>query len=70
MKHLINCSPMRQGIEYYWWRAVSATFITRPNKPTLQVLAQYTTLPVLDYRDVVYMFVRHGDKVRSPGICC
>ena len=64
MKRIIDCSPMRQGIEYYWWRAVSATFIARPNKATLKVLAQYTTLPVLDYRDAVYMFVRHGDKVR------
>ena len=63
MRPLIDCSPMRQGADYYWWRAVSATFIARPNKETLAVLARYSNLPVQDFNDVISMFVRHGDKV-------
>lgn len=63
MRPLIDCSPMREHADHYWWRAVSATYITRPNRATLAVLAAHTTLPVLDYKDTVAMFVRHGDKV-------
>lgn len=63
MRPLIDCSPMREHADYYWWRAVSATFIARPNRETLAVLAQYTNLPVQDFSDTVTMFVRHGDKV-------
>ncbi len=63
VRPLIDCSPMRQGAEYYWWRAVSATYITRPNKETLAVLAQYSNLPIQDFSDTITMFVRHGDKV-------
>jgi hypothetical protein len=65
VRPLIDCSPMREGAEYYWWRAVSATYITRPNKETLALLAQHSTLPLQDYNDVISMFVRHGDKVSS-----
>jgi hypothetical protein len=64
VRPLINCSPMREKADYYWWRAVSATYITRPNKETLAVLAQYANLPIQDYSDAISMFVRHGDKVR------
>jgi len=63
MRPLIDCSPMREHADHYWWRAVSATYITRPNRATLALLATHTTLPVLDYKDTVAMFVRHGDKV-------
>lgn len=68
VRPLIDCSPMRQGTDYYWWRAVSATFITRPNKETLAVLAQYSNLPLQDFSDTITMFVRHGDKV-STVLC-
>jgi hypothetical protein len=31
---------------YYWWRAVSASYFMRPNKPTLKLLSKYRTLPI------------------------
>lgn len=68
LRPLIDCSPMREHADFYWWRAVSATFITRPNKPTLALLAQHATLPIQDFGDTVSMFVRHGDKVRVRGL--
>lgn len=69
MRPLIDCSPMREHADHYWWRAVSATYITRPNRATLALLAAHTTLPVLDYKDTVAMFVRHGDKVNILYLC-
>lgn len=63
LRPIIDCSPMRPGADYYWWRAVSATFITRPNRETLTMLAKHTSLAVQDFGDTVSMFVRHGDKV-------
>jgi len=63
VRPLIDCSPMREHADYYWWRAVSATFVARPNKATLALLALHTTLPIQDFSDTVSMFVRHGDKV-------
>ncbi len=68
MRPLIDCSPVRQGFDYYWWRAVSATFITKPNKETLAMITKYAILLIQYSSDCVYMFVRHGDKV--PWIYC
>lgn len=67
VRHLIDCSPMRQGAEYYWWRAVSATFITRPNREVLQFIEKHATLPVQDFADTIGVVVRHGDKVSKTA---
>jgi hypothetical protein len=35
-----------QHHHYYWWRAVSATYLVRPNEATLKLLQKYRTLPI------------------------
>lgn len=62
MQRIIDCSPIRKTFRYYWWRALSATFILRPNEATLGKLAEFSTLPLHDRDNCVAMFVRHGDK--------
>eukprot|EP01038_Epipyxis_sp_PR26KG_P014108 gene14108-18929_t len=59
---LIKCSPMRDDNMYYWWRAVSATYLIRPNKRTLDFLTTFMNLPSHDLHQCIAMFVRHGDK--------
>ena len=41
VRPIINCSPMQHNLGFYWWRAVSATFLLRPNNATLDALAKY-----------------------------
>ncbi len=75
MHQIIQCSPMLNlDIQHYWWRAISATYIIRPNRehliPYLESLTDDTNhLNGKDlfrtketYRDCIAMFVRHGDK--------
>lgn len=60
---IIECSPMQQDLHYYWWRAVAATFLLRPNQPTLDLMAGHRSqLPLSDDEQCIAMFVRHGDK--------
>jgi hypothetical protein len=35
-----------QQHHYYWWRAVSATYLARPNEATLKLLQKHRTLPI------------------------
>eukprot|EP01041_Mallomonas_annulata_P005082 gene5082-10171_t len=39
-------NPMRRDALNYWWRAISATYLMRPNIATLQWLEQHRTLPL------------------------
>eukprot|EP01040_Poterioochromonas_malhamensis_P005455 gene5455-5855_t len=63
---LLHCSPMKEDFFYYWWRAISATFIARPNLPTRNMLASLHTNEKFrhehDSQGCIAMFVRHGDK--------
>jgi hypothetical protein len=62
IRPMLDCSPMREDAKHYYWRAMSATYLVRPNIDTLHLLNKYHTLPIHDYRDCIAMFVRHGDK--------
>lgn len=62
VKPIIECSPMRKDAHHYFWRAMSASFIARPNLPTRFLLSSLHTLPIQDFRSCISMFVRHGDK--------
>jgi len=63
VKPIIKCSPMQLHLGFYWWRAVSATFLLRPNDATLGALKPYRdALALSDREQCVAMFVRHGDK--------
>lgn len=55
---------MKPGLDFYYWRAISATFIARPAKEAVEELNKIATLPIQDFADVISVFVRHGDKVR------
>lgn len=66
LQQVINCSPMKPEAYYYWWRAVSATFIARPHD--LVMAKMHTLMTDLkiaepsDYNACIAMHVRHGDK--------
>ncbi len=61
---LISCSPMKPGLGYYWWRAVSATYIARPHDLAVQKMANLTQniAHIRDTKECIAMHVRHGDK--------
>jgi len=42
---LLLCSPMREDAYHYWWRAISATYLVRPNERTLQKLFSFQQQP-------------------------
>eukprot|EP01038_Epipyxis_sp_PR26KG_P012973 gene12973-17397_t len=46
-RQLVDCSPMHVNKYRYWWRAVSAAYILRPNQATLQLMKQYRNSPTL-----------------------
>ena len=35
LKPLVNCSPMIEKFQYYWWRAMSISYAIRPNQRVL-----------------------------------
>jgi hypothetical protein len=45
-QELLDCSPMKKEQRYYWWRAITATYLLRPNAATLAELRKYRTLPL------------------------
>lgn len=62
VKPILDCAPMRTDAFHYYWRAMSASFVTRPNLPTRALLSKLHTVSIRDYRSCIAMFVRHGDK--------
>ena len=62
LKPILECSPIANGKEYWWWRAVSATYYMRPNQATLDYLKTFHTLPIHENQTCVAMHIRHGDK--------
>jgi hypothetical protein len=62
LQKVIDCSPMMSSNHHYWWRAVSAAFLLRLNKDTLELLKKYRTLDLGVSESSVSIFVRHGDK--------
>ena len=66
---LLECSPMKESYYYYWWRAISVTYLLRPNLLTKKVLDEKRLLifgPHMiseqDTDTIVGMYVRKGDK--------
>ena len=59
---LLECSPVIQ--KKYWWRAVSAAYLLRPNARTLQLMDQHRS--TMDFKSgqeqCVSIYVRRGDK--------
>eukprot|EP01038_Epipyxis_sp_PR26KG_P014366 gene14366-19268_t len=60
---LLKCSPIKQKYEYYWWRAIAATFMIRPNQYIIDKLKEYETRRLDDLNGrCISTYVRHGDK--------
>jgi hypothetical protein len=62
LRPILECSPMNRHFMYYWWRAVSASFLLRPNAGMLEELTKLRSVPIDDDDSCIAMFVRHGDK--------
>jgi len=63
-KYILDCAEVGQrGYGFWWWRAISATYLLRPNQPTLKLLQEHED-PVLKELNgmCVSAYVRHGDK--------
>ena len=66
---MLHCSPIQPKFYYYWWRAVTASYVLRPNEATMKALDQYRTFPIGDENTVannercMAIYVRQGDKV-------
>jgi hypothetical protein len=70
MKPILSCLDMysysnakTKSFGFLWWRAVSVTFLVRPNAETLKLLDQHSD-PVIKNANgkCVSAYVRHGDK--------
>jgi hypothetical protein len=61
---IVRCSPMKRRLHYYWWRAVSATYMVRPTQATLDYMDKFRSLPVgpSNSDKTISIHVRHGDK--------
>ena len=44
--HLLSCSPIQPKYYYYWWRALTATYLLRPNNATINELKRLDTLQI------------------------
>jgi hypothetical protein len=59
----LQCSPVRNNYEYFWWRAIAATYFIRPNLATLDLINEHkdSMLSKANGR-CISTYVRHGDK--------
>lgn len=62
LAQVIACSPMRKNATYYWWRAISATYILRPNEITLKWLHKNRIKGLTHDKDPIHIYIRRGDK--------
>lgn len=61
----LTCSGLPPARRFFWWRAVAAAYLLRPNPATLALLASLDDARVLvdgGGRECVSAYVRHGDK--------
>jgi hypothetical protein len=62
-RSIIACSAVQAGQEHFWWRAVAAAYILRPNPTTLQLLDVHADSKIKESQGYcVSTYVRHGDK--------
>ena len=63
---LYACSPFNPGKYHYWWRAVSAAFLMRPNEPTRQLIMKHRDDKEMVFdkekQQCVSVHIRRGDK--------
>jgi len=60
---LLQYIPINQHFKYYWWRAVSTSFLYRPNEKTSRWIESKKIKEIDDLNGkCVSMYIRHGDK--------
>ncbi len=60
---IIECSPMNQTFSYYWWRAVSTSYIMRPNDASMQWMNNHALVDFnREVNNAIGIYVRRGDK--------
>eukprot|EP01040_Poterioochromonas_malhamensis_P000345 gene346-373_t len=73
---LIKCSPMTSKLSYYWWRAISMTYLLRPNKKVQEWINKHRltefekSLHQVE-NDFISLYIRRGDKsieMRLPDL--
>jgi len=63
MRKFVHCTHLIEGITFYWWRAVSAAFLLRPNEATRKLLKEYSNLDFNPNKErCVSIYIRRGDK--------
>lgn len=63
VKPIFHCAPINYPVWHYYWDAMSAGYILRPNIYTKLMLRKLSNdLILYNYNDCINMFVRHGDK--------
>ena len=62
--HLLSCSPFIPSFQYYWWRAITATYLLRPNNATIKQLEKLDVLKLGTNPNerCISIYIRHGDK--------
>lgn len=60
---ILRCAPIPVAKRHFWWRAVAAAFLLRPNQYTLRTIEKYAS-PIIAQAQgqCVATYVRHGDK--------
>eukprot|EP01038_Epipyxis_sp_PR26KG_P011759 gene11759-15735_t len=67
-KRLLDCSPVQSHFYFYWWRAVSASYILRPNQATLDMIMKYKNEDKVlsqfnhESQTCTSVYIRRGDK--------
>lgn len=60
---MLRCTDMDKDAYYLWWRAISATFLIRPNNATLNLLEKTRDQHLVNINgNCISTYVRHGDK--------
>ena len=55
------CNPIQPRFYYYWWRAISATYILRPNIYTKIWLSKHRkSIPFHDHEKYISVYIRKG----------
>lgn len=70
---IAGCSPIIMQFHYYWWRALTATYLMRPNEETSSWLEAHRMKEYESFRDkpdteVVSIYLRRGDKGKEMRI--
>lgn len=59
---LLDCSPVQKQFQYYWWRAIAAAYIVRPNAAVLNWMNTHAMKSYDNTEEYLAIYIRRGDK--------